>query len=381
MAVNLKSAELKLYIYTGSAGANRGAPKYTLNKTRISSESNIVFEISELVKDYLPILYNGQPPQILKNAWVDTEITRTFEDTTTKNESTDQEPLLRRYIAFRGYGELFDTNSETNTNINPDTSYDILISNRTIFHLEGFPLYVPFFTSPEKGVFSIEYKSGDSVIKTQKFGGSVSEILADTDKIRASAAKDPYTSDITALRSNKQGDYSPISSSDATTITTIEFKDKNNVTQVVNVKYITECKHTPYPVSFINKFGALQQLFFFKRSDRQFNVTRDDYTSVTLQHQKASFDFESYKHTNSNIAINGKKSITMNTGFVTEDHNEVIKQLLVSEYCWIHETQSQTVTPVKPKSMSFTEKTGVNDKVINFTIDFEFSHNYIQDVR
>ena len=70
----------------------------------------------------------------------------------------------------------------------------------------------------------------------------------------------------------------------------------------------------------------------------------------------------------------------MNTGFVTEDHNEVIKQLLVSEFVWIHDRDS-VPTPVKTNNLSFQEKTGINDKLINFTLDFEYSHGYIQDIR
>lgn len=380
MAVNLKSAELKIFIYTGSAGkANRGDAKYTLNKTRLSDESTIVFEISELVKDYLPVVFDGRPNSVLLNAWVDTEITRTFIDTETDNESTDEEPLERRYVAFRGYGEIFDVNSVTGSNINPDTSYDVLISNRTIYHLEGHPLYVPFFTAPEKGVYSITYKNEDSVIETQKFGGNVTPLTTDTTKIFTTAT-DPYLTDTTALRSDKDDGFSPVSQVDSI-VTTIEFKDKNNNTKVINVKYITECKHTPYMVSFVNKFGAIQQIWFFKRSDRQFNVQKEEYNATTLTHRNGSFDFDEYNHSNRNLSVNAKKSITMNTGFVTEDHNEVMKQLLVSEHCWIHEFGDSVVTPIKPKNVSFDEKKKVNEKLINFTMDFEFSYNYIQDVR
>ena len=73
----------------------------------------------------------------------------------------------------------------------------------------------------------------------------------------------------------------------------------------------------------------------------------------------------------------------MNTGFVTEDHNEVIKQLLNTEYCWIHENKfgSIKLTPVKPTSLDFNEKLEVNEKLINFTLQFEYTHNFIQDIR
>jgi len=74
----------------------------------------------------------------------------------------------------------------------------------------------------------------------------------------------------------------------------------------------------------------------------------------------------------------------MNTGFVTEDHNQVIKELLNTEYCWIHESAADGVTsptPIKPLTVNFNEKLEVNEKLINFTLEFEYAHNFIQDIR
>ena len=73
----------------------------------------------------------------------------------------------------------------------------------------------------------------------------------------------------------------------------------------------------------------------------------------------------------------------MNTGFVSEDHNEVIKQLMVTEYAWVHEQTNFDFEPVPivPKTSSFTSKTTLNDKLINFEIEFEYANSYIQNVR
>jgi hypothetical protein len=71
--------------------------------------------------------------------------------------------------------------------------------------------------------------------------------------------------------------------------------------------------------------------------------------------------------------------LKMNTGFVTEDHNEVIKQLMVTEHCWVH--QNGEITPVVPSTTSFQEKKEVNEKLINFTVEFKVANNYIQDIR
>ena len=68
----------------------------------------------------------------------------------------------------------------------------------------------------------------------------------------------------------------------------------------------------------------------------------------------------------------------MNTGFVTEDHNQVIKELMLTEFCWMTDGE---VIPVKPITSSFVTKTELNDKLINFQIEFETAQYYIQNVR
>ena len=133
----------------------------------------------------------------------------------------------------------------------------------------------------------------------------------------------------------------------------------------------------------MNKFGAIQDLWFFKRSDRGMSVEREEYRKSTLNHLSTGTDFNTYDTPSKLLSSTAKKNITMNTGFVTEDHNEVIKQLLNTEYCWIHENKFGSVkpTPVKPTSLDFNEKLEVNEKLINFTLQFEYTHNFIQDIR
>ena len=68
----------------------------------------------------------------------------------------------------------------------------------------------------------------------------------------------------------------------------------------------------------------------------------------------------------------------MNTGFISEDHNQVINQLMVTEFCWLTDGE---VIPVKPTTSSMVVKTELNDKLINFEVEFEYANSYIQNVR
>ena len=74
-----------------------------------------------------------------------------------------------------------------------------------------------------------------------------------------------------------------------------------------------------------------------------------------------------------------QKSIKLNTGFVVEEFNEVIQQLLLTEHAWIHE--NGVVTPVIPKTSSLEYKTSLNDKVINYTVEFDYAFNEVNTIR
>ena len=63
----LKSARLEIYIYSGTAGSYTSSDlKYTLDKDLISGQTNIIFEIGNLVRDYLTHDFNNQTPEVFE---------------------------------------------------------------------------------------------------------------------------------------------------------------------------------------------------------------------------------------------------------------------------------------------------------------------------
>ena len=58
---SLVSATMRLSIYTGSITINKPFnPQYIITKNAIDSNTYVVFEISELVRDYLDIEFDGE---------------------------------------------------------------------------------------------------------------------------------------------------------------------------------------------------------------------------------------------------------------------------------------------------------------------------------
>ena len=73
----------------------------------------------------------------------------------------------------------------------------------------------------------------------------------------------------------------------------------------------------------------------------------------------------------------------MNTGYVNDDHNAVLEELLLSEQVWYTKTTDteERVIPVIPQTKSITYKTSVNDKLANYTVDFEHAFDKINNIR
>ena len=385
----LKSAQLDIYIY--DSGQPPSTPQYSLSKSKLATEDTINFEISELIKDYVDVEFSGDHENAKTTKLVDTVVTRTFTDTCTEGTKVTHQEVgnRKKYIAFRGYGELEDRNNYTSSryfdrNINPTLSKDLLISNVKIYHLKGEPIRVPSLNT-SGGAYKVEYQKDAVTVAAQLLGGDVDFITADLSTVTSdvdTGASQLYTADVTHIKSN---DSSTVSKEEVVTedVTAIKYTTHKGVEFAVPVELIEECKQTPYRVTFLNKYGALQDLWFFKKRTDQFEVQRENYNRTLLTTSSSGVDFSRFAHSSSLLDVTGTEKATLNTGFISEDHNQVIKELMVTEFCWILEANhaGEEPVPVKPITSSFNSKTVLNDKLINFTIEFEYANSYIQNVR
>ena len=160
---------------------------------------------------------------------------------------------------------------------------------------------------------------------------------------------------------------------------TIQVYDTDDTTllKTVTVHNICEPKFTPYKVTFVNKFGAYQDMYFFKRTTETFNVNDDSYQINSIS--TASLTYGTNQGQKQRYNVNGQSSLKLNTGFIKETAVSTIEELFLSENVWIR-FEGKTL-PVIPKTKSFTQKTSLNDKLIDYMVDFDFAFNKINNVR
>ena len=171
----------------------------------------------------------------------------------------------------------------------------------------------------------------------------------------------------------------PTESSNDILYNTITPTAEGNVTvgtHTIKVNRICEPKYDPIKMTFVNKFGVLQDLWFFKKTVKRLNTSRDSFKRNILT---AQGQYNTFKHVKRTLNIIGNEVFTSNTGFVSEEMNEVFKELMLSEQAWA--TIDGIVHPIVITSSELQYKTSLNDKLTNLTIDFEYAYDTINNIR
>lgn len=148
------------------------------------------------------------------------------------------------------------------------------------------------------------------------------------------------------------------------------------VGQTMTLKRFPCNKFTEVKVVFVNRYGVIQQLYFFAKSIESLTASKENYKSNAL-FVNGAYQYE--KHQIKTFNANGKSRYTLNTGYITEDYNESIKELLLSEQVWAH--IDGTIYPVNVLSTNSTFKTSLNDKLVDYTIEIEQANDLISTMR
>ena len=354
----LSSVRLRIHIYTGNSTSSITGYQYELNSTAI--DGKVTFEISELVRDYIENTFDGDYTNSAK--WVNFQLYRVYAG---GSSSTINSTLS----AFDGYGYFEDGS-------NPQNLQSALQSNTTIFTNDFANINIPIHVTEDT---TVSYLKDGEIIFTKDLVYSTnsadqvqyvqnSSLDADVFKKRVDAITGTTLEAFNCVKNIASDVYQEF---DADSI----YIDKGGVIEVIKIEEVEECKYNPYKVTFVNKFGVLQDLWFFKRSNLSLNTQQESYKANIVT--DGTYSINSRQKTVFNKT--GMERLQLNTGFYPESYNDVFRQLTLSEEVWIN--YDGDTLPINVMSSSLNYKTSVNDKLINYTIDVEFANNKINNIR
>jgi hypothetical protein len=299
-----------------------GTLRYTLTKNLpllLTGTQTINFEIAELARDYIEIEYQSNYiPQT-----VDIETVLTPYDDFNGNGTAGTAVTIDD-VGFEAYGEFTE-------GVNPE---------------------VPFRTAPTFLIPINEDTDTFTILAPNNTAGKIPNINASN-----VLAATSYTSTDTSVTANGV---------------------------VCNIKRIGCTKYGDgNKIIYINKYGVQQDLWFFLKETKNLARTNEGYKSNTITYPSGGATYSVQNAPNKVFNTQGKQTHKLSSGYYPEFLNQQFEELLLSEYVWLSTLRkgSGVLIPVKVKTSSMAFKTSVNDRLIEYTIEFEEAFDYINNIR
>jgi len=389
-AVNdgLVDATLVLRVFTGSSATSPTAD-YTLFKTSID-DAPITFEISDLIREEIAsVLKNGAisdwETATTEVVWCKFTLSSNYVDAGTpasgviqSNQSflcsdgwlpfTQQSGGIvagaglltnRTMQVYSGYEQSLPALYDTNTDL-----------NGVLYNVNGTDYF--YVLSDELGFANTSLQSTQKVIYIPAGPASIDSFLG-------VVPTEDYT--ISLISDSAAVNYKARVEADGGTCegfaclreALAELGYEENATDY-NYELVCEPKYTPVRLTFINRFGVSDFVTFFKVSTRSGAVTRESYMPQLNQPFNVSQQVQ-YR----NFDVNSRETIVLNTGWVDENYDDVIREILMSEKCSInYEGVEFTVNPQDTGIQYLKE---VNDRNINYTLTFDIAWDIRNNAR
>ena len=137
-------------------------------------------------------------------------------------------------------------------------------------------------------------------------------------------------------------------------------------------------------IIYINKYGAQQDLWFFLKNSKQIARTNEGYKSNIITYPSNSGAIYNQKNAaNKVFNTQGKQTHSLSSGYYPEASNQLFEELLLSEHVWLEVFYrgKPAIVPVKVINSSIQFKTQINDRLIQYTMEFEEAFDYINNIR
>jgi len=333
---------------------------YVLEKE--STDGKAVFEISELIKDYI---VQGDSIYALNTVWVETEVL----------DFTLSAVTIETYLATEGY-----TIHTEAVQKNGDAFVDSFVmlpkdmyGNYRITGVVGEFSMVQIMTNATNNTdwnFTINRTDGSSdasVAYTPVLIGSSNTIIQTLLLDDTIASVDFDLNGSTPTLYHDLFDCNKYNTPLVTAFGTIP-------------TYYNADLSRPVILSYVNKFGAKNTFAFTLKHTEEVMSTSESFKRNVVNY--GSLDTVNVEHASRKLVKASKQSFTINTDYINEYYVKQLEELILSEYVWASIPQvSDSLIPVTITDKKIAKKNHLNDKLIQYTFTLEVARDYINTIR
>lgn len=404
---SIQSVELEIYIWTGARASRPASPHITINRTTgFGSNTTHTTDISSLIADQLNTtiakLFNNNilSEQNGRVAWVQIDYSTSYNSGSTDSGSSDIFQVIEGYSYFDEGANY----SYSQTILSPTSD-----QNTYEYNVEMMPIYVGEYGEGLDIIYSYEDRviADGGIIESlscANIGWATMRILLDDGNkfdyvvpesvvYTGDEAEDRiklFPSGVANLKNwlVGQGSSLDVVNSDWYKIQLLD--TFGNIIDERKFYPTCEIKYEPIQLAYISKYGTWNYATFFKRSEETIDVTSQQYRTITGNVQDGAYRYGLHNPMYKKYNTNGKRRLTINSGFVAEEFKEVMEQIMLSEYVLV--VANSTVTKdgstyaytanngtiaANVSTNSLVKKKSVNDKLIDYTLDLEYAFDEI----
>jgi len=145
------------------------------------------------------------------------------------------------------------------------------------------------------------------------------------------------------------------------------------------IKYDIVCnqKYPNVRIKWKNRFGQFDWMNFDMVNRQSFSTQRKTYQPTLGTWESSTFGYQNYDTANQAYIVDSKQTIIVNSNWLPEAYNDILKQLLVAEEIyWVYDEANDDVRPITIITENIQFKTGVVDKVIQYQFEFQYGQPY-----
>lgn len=384
LASAMTDVTLELYIWTGSRSSRPGSAQYTLFRDVFAS-TDLSFDIAPMVREYLSNSYEGFDATDVSYApdgsivWIQVDYNVSYYNKSDPPTISNDTGSTDIFEASNGYHEFTE-------GANNEVEKGFISVNANKYIQTAGNETVPVYLGEYGEGYDIYWAYKDRVLAdggTFEGGTQCANIGLDTVEILSDLQYDVSIriteAELQGLQAEERVMLLPCGIDNLTAwldtvgeplnytnYYDINLKDCFGTTLDTRRFYPTcEAKYTPAQMQFINKNGVWESVTFFKRSDESIDTSGDNYRKSIGSSSASGYTYSTTNPLYQRYNVNGRKRFTLNTGWVGEDYNNLIEQMMISERVMLDGV------PVSVATQSTTLQKSINDKNINYTIEVE----------
>ena len=145
----------------------------------------------------------------------------------------------------------------------------------------------------------------------------------------------------------------------------------------IRFEVICEKKYPNVRLKWKNRFGQFDFHNFNLVSREAFSTRIKTFQRQIGSWAQPTLSYENYDSATQNYSADSTQTLTVNSDYISEDYNEILKQLLVSdEIYWMYDEAGDDLRPITITTNSINFKTNVVDKLIQYSFDFQYGQAY-----